>query len=184
MVLERHETGIKITMQLPIETLTAEAFAPFGQVIEKPAASSDATGPGWMWWGETATLAPDSRPYGIGYLDLQPAPLSFDWAERHMRSDEMLIPTDDCLIYVGPADHLDEPGRAPVPEQFRVFEVKRGQAVVLHPGVWHGAPLALDRPTNVVVLLLRGTGASDTSIVRWDAPVLIQPHDGGISIDM
>ena len=171
-------------MQIPIETLTAEAFAPFGQVIARPDASSDATGPGWMWWGETAALAPDSRPYGIGYLDLQPAPLTFDWAERHMRSAEMLIPTDDCLIYVGPAQFLEEPGRAPAPEQFRVFEVKRGQAVVLHPGVWHGAPLALDRPANVVVLLLQGSGTSDTSIVRWDKPIEIRSKVHGISIDM
>ena len=156
-------------MQLRIQNLTAEAFAPFGEVIAQPARERDAAGPGWQWWGETALLAADGRPFGIGYLDLLPADPRFDWAERHMRSAELLIPAGgDCLVYVGPPDHLDEPGRLPPLERFQVFRVRQGQGVLLHPGVWHGAPLAIDRPLNVVVLLLQGTGAADTSVVRFE----------------
>lgn len=165
-------------MQLAIELLTAEAFRSFGQVIEQPQRASDATGPGWQWWGETALLASDGRPYGIGYLDLQPTDLRFDWAERHMRSAEMLIPAGgDCLVYVGPPEHPEQPERLPSLDRFRVFRVRQGQSVVLHPGVWHGAPLAIDRPLNVVVLLLQGSGSTDTSVVRFvDTPVEIE-HD-------
>ena len=35
-------------------------------------------------------LAGDDRPFGIGFLRLTPAVLRFDWAERHMRTPEML----------------------------------------------------------------------------------------------
>jgi ureidoglycolate lyase len=155
-------------MHLPIQELTAEAFAPFGRVIARPARPADATGAGWRWWGETALLQADSRPYGIGYLDLRPVELRFDWAERHMRSAELLIPSGgDCLVYVGPPDYPDEHGRLARLERFQVFRVAQGQGVLLSPGVWHGAPLALDRPLNVVVLLLEGTGAADTSVVRF-----------------
>jgi ureidoglycolate lyase len=163
-------------MQLRIQELTPDAFAPFGEVIGQPARAADASGPGWRWWGETALLAADRRPYGVGYLDLQPADLRFDWAERHMRSAEMLISAGgDCLVYVGPPEFPEEPGRLPPLERFQVFRVPQGQGVLLHPGVWHGAPLALDRPLNLVVLLLQGTGASDTSVVRFaETPVFIQ----------
>lgn len=163
-------------MKLTIEPLTADAFEEFGQVIEQPNRTPDATGPGWQWWGETALLASDGRPYGIGYLDLQPADLRFDWAERHMRSAEMLIPSGgDCLVYVGPADHPEEPDRLPSLDRFRVFRVQTGQGVLLQPGVWHGAPLAIDRPLNVVVLLLQATGSTDTSVVRFnDTPIDIE----------
>lgn len=163
-------------MQLPIETLTAEAFAPFGTVIQQPIGAPNATGPGWQWWGETVLLAGDQRPYGIGYLALEPADLQFDWAERHMRSAELLIPSGgDCLVYVGPPDHPDQPDRLPSLDQFRVFRVQQGEGVLLAPGMWHGAPLAIDRPLNVVVLLLQGTGATDTSVVRFeDTPVEIE----------
>ncbi len=163
-------------MELPIEPLTTQAFAPFGQVIKEPNGLPSATGPGWQWWGETALLAADQRPYGIGYLALEPADLCFNWAERHMRSGELLIPTSgDCLVYVGPPDHPEQPDLLPPLEQFRVFRVRQGEGVLLHPGVWHGAPLAIDRPLNVVVLLLQHSGAVDTSVVRFgDTLVTIQ----------
>ncbi len=163
-------------MKLAIEPLTAEAFRPFGQVIKQPQRTPDAAGPGWQWWSETALMQSDGRPYGIGYLDLQLTELQFDWAERHMRSTEMLIPAGgDCLVYVGPPDHPDQPDRLPPLDRFRVFLLEQGQGVLLHPGVWHGAPLAIDRPLNVVVLLLQATGSTDTSLVRFtDTPVEIE----------
>src|SRR5215212_2707828 len=116
-------------MKLKIEELTAEAFAPFGRVVEQPPRAADVVRPGWSWWGEDHQLAGDltrpDRPYAVGYLDLRPAQLSFDWAERHMHSDEMVIPTGgDCLVYVAPADHPAEPSRLPPLEQFRVFRLQ------------------------------------------------------------
>jgi ureidoglycolate hydrolase len=77
-------------------------------------------------------------------------------------------------VYVGPPDHPDQPERLPPLDRFRAFRVEQGQGVLLHPGVWHGAPLAIDRPLNVVVVLLQATGSTDTSVVRFaDTPVAI-----------
>lgn len=163
-------------MKLKIENLTVEAFAPFGEVITQPERGQDAQGPGWTWWGENHVLAGSDRQYGIGYLDLQPAELSFNWAERHMHSDELLVPMGaDCLVYVGPPDYPDEPDRLPQLERFRVFRLRQGQGVLLGKGVWHGAPMALDQPLNVTVLLLKGTGKNDGHVVRFeDTPVEIE----------
>lgn len=162
-------------VQLHVEELQSDSFAPFGQVIQQPLAAQDAGGSGWQWWGEMALMPCDERPYGIGYLALEPGALRFDWAERHMRSQELLIPmAGDCLIYVGPPDHPDEPGRMPPLTSFRVFRARAGQGVLLHRGVWHGVPLAIDRPLNVTVLLLQHTGATDLALVRFtDSPVQI-----------
>lgn len=163
-------------MKLPIQPLTAAAFAPFGAVVEQPARAADAGGPGWHWWGENHTLAGGDRPYAIGYLDLQPAPLAFDWAERHMLSDELIIPAGgDCLVYVAPRLYPDEPGRLPPFDLFQVFQVRSGQGALVAPGVWHGAPLALDTPSKAIVLLLRDTGRVDLHLVRFpETPVQIE----------
>ncbi len=163
-------------MKLKIEELTAESFAPFGEVIMQPDRGQDAQGPGWAWWGENQVMSGGDRNYAIGYLDLQPAELSFNWAERHMQSDELLIPMgEECLVYVGPPDHLEEPDRLPPLESFQVFRLRRGQGVLLEKGVWHGAPMALDKPLKVAVLLLKETGKVDGHVVRFeDTPVQIE----------
>lgn len=169
-------------MKLAIEELTVETFATFGRVIERPDHAQDAAGPGWKWWGETGFLPAADRPYAVGYLDLQTAELKFDWAERHMSTVELIFPLGgDCLVYVGPPDHLDEPDRMPDLERFRVFRVKQGRGVLFDRGVWHGAPLALDRPLSAAVLLLRDTGIDDTSLVRFpENPVFIRDPFYGV----
>ena len=163
-------------MQLPIQDLTEQAFRPFGKIIDQPDRAQDAQGPGWRWWAENALMESEDRPYQIGYLDLTPTELKFDWAERHMRSAELIIPTrGDCLVYVAPPDYPDEPKRMPPLERFQVFRVRAGQAVLLDKGVWHGAPLALDKPLNVIILLLSRTGEVDLSLVRFEEnPVSIK----------
>ena len=164
------------SVKLPILNLTQESFAPYGKVVEQPVRTHDAAGPGWAWWGENALLAGDERPFGIGYLDLNLADLTFDWAERHMRSMELLIPVGgDCLVYVGPPDDPDQPDRLPPLVRFQVFRVRQGQGVLLERGVWHGAPLALDQPLKVVVLLHQDTGKDDGYVVRFpETPVMIE----------
>lgn len=163
-------------MALSIRPLTAEAFEPFGRVIERPGRERDADGPGWSWWAETTLLEGDGRPWGVGYLDLEPAAPRFDWAERHMRSLEAIVPTTGgCLVYVAPADHPEDPGRLPPFERFAVFRVPPGSGVVMDAGVWHGAPLADGGPARAIVLLLQGTPREDVTVVRFeDAPIEIE----------
>jgi ureidoglycolate lyase len=159
-----------MTAGLAVRRLEPEAFARYGTVVERPARGHDAEGPGWRWWAETASLASTGEAYGIGFLDLEPAPLEFDWAERHERSPEMIVAlTGDCLVYVarsGPEEAA--------PGAFEVFRLRPGQGVVLAPGVWHGAPLAASAPASAMVLLRERTGVEDTAMVRFETvPVAV-----------
>src|SRR3954465_3751318 len=161
---------------LPVTDLTDDAFAPFGTVVRTPSRPYDATGPGWQWWAETVVLEDDGRSWSVGYLDLEPsAPPRFDWAERHMRSQEAVVPVSGGgLAYVGPPDPPPAPDRLPPFDAFRVFRVPSGSGVVMHPAVWHGAPIAEDEAAKAIVLLLAGTGRDDVTVVRFeDAPIVI-----------
>jgi ureidoglycolate lyase len=167
-------------VRLSAEQLDGEGFAPFGSIIGPTSAGPDATGAGWRWWAETALMERGERPYAIGYLELEPLrPLGFDWAERHMRSVEVILPLGaSCLVYVGPPDHPEEPGRAPDIERFRAFLVPPGRGVLLNRGVWHGAPLAPDGPLTAAVLLQEETGRLDTNVVHWGAAIEIHVEEG------
>jgi ureidoglycolate lyase len=155
---------------LTLEPLTSESFAPFGKVLSKPATAAQAEGPGWTWWGEIAALPADGRRWAFGYLALEAVPLTIDWAERHLRSPEVVFASSaDVAVYVAPSG-TDEPS---LPE-LRVFRVPAGVGVVLSPGVWHGAPFALDGHTSAFVLLFEGTGRDDVTVVRFpDTPVSV-----------
>lgn len=164
-------------MKIAAEGLSVSAFAPFGDVVELPAREPDAYGPGWSWWTETGCLPVASRPYAIGYLSLEPTRLEFDWAERHLKTVEMLAPLGgDCLVHVAPPNPPNERDRDPRLHDFRVFRIRRGQAIILKPGVWHAAPFALHENTSVLVFLLENTGREDTQVVRFpETPVTIEP---------
>ena len=157
-------------MHLDAQPLTPDTFAPYGRVIARPERERDAAGPGWRWWAETVLLAGDGRPFGVGYLDLQPGDGRFDWAERHMRTQEAIIATSsELLVYVAAADHPEEPGRLPAMERFTAFRVPPGEGIVMDRGVWHGAPFAVDQPSSAIVLILEGTGRTDVTLVRFDS---------------
>jgi ureidoglycolate hydrolase len=162
-------------VRLPVEDLTEQAFSPYGRVIERPGRDRDAAGPGWSWWAETQVLAHDGRSWAVGYLDLQPADLRFDWAERHLRSPEAIVPLGaGCLVYVGPPDDLDQPSKLPPFDRFRVFRVPPGAGVLMDQGVWHGAPFADGAAGAAIVLLLEGTPRDDVTKVGFeDTPVEI-----------
>jgi ureidoglycolate hydrolase len=165
-----------VNRRLRAEPLTARAFTPFGQVIERPRRGGDAGGPGWRWWAETLLLPTDGRPFGVGYLDLAPAPLRFDWAERHFKTVEVLVPLGaGCLVYVGPPEPRTPAGQLPPLGDFRVFWIPPGKGVAMNPGVWHGAPLALGGPAQVLCLILEHTGRDDVTLARFaDRPVEIE----------
>ncbi len=160
-------------MELRIESLSAQAFAPFGTVIEQPSRSADATGSGFQWWAELVDLNGGDRPYAIGVVGLTPAPLRFDWAERHEQSDELIVPMGEgCLIYVGPAEVADI---STALDRLHVFRLAAGQAVLLRPGVWHGAPMTDSQPLSVLIVLLHDTGSQDTRISRFEpTPVQVR----------
>lgn len=143
-------------MLLKVNELTRESFTPYGTVIEQPSGEPDGAGDGWSWWGETLEIPQTDRPYSVGYLALSPASLRFDWAEYHRESKEIIIPMgQDCLVYVG------RPGAEPEWDRFEVYRVRPGQGVMLDEGVWHGAPLAMDRALTALVLLRQGAGSED-----------------------
>jgi ureidoglycolate lyase len=157
---------------LELEALGEDAFAPFGKVLAEPSTSPDADGPGWQWWGEMAALPNDGRRWAFGYLALEPGSMTFDWAEHHLRSPEVVVATSrDIAVYVAPPAQQD----APALDRFRVFQVPAGTGVVLDPGVWHGAPFALDGATSALVLLLEGTGRDDVTVIRFpETPMTVR----------
>jgi ureidoglycolate lyase len=148
--------------------LTAEAFAPFGQVIPLRI-------PGLGRRAHAAALA-NRRPAAVPSLAvarLAPTALPIRAAalERHPFSSQTFLPTDLAryLVVVCPADADGEP----VVARVVAFVAVATQGVSYAPGTWHHPMTILDRPGEYVVLRWDDGTAADTEWRHLAEPVLI-----------
>jgi ureidoglycolate lyase len=138
------------------EPLTAEAFAPFGDVLEVKGApdrliNKDLCGR----YHDRARLdfGTDGRA-GISLFDAVPRalPYTLDMVERHPEGSQAFLPMTEApfLVIVAP----DADG---VPGTPRAFLTAPGQGVNYHRGTWHGVLTPLSAPGLFAVVDRIGT---------------------------
>ena len=143
-----------ITAQL----LTSEAFAPFGEVIEKAGSETRLINNGMCTrHHDLATveiMGEGGRP-SINIFAGRPyaMPLVLEMVERHPLGSQAFIPMHErpFLVVVCP----DEDGRPGTPS---AFVTAPGQGVNFPAGLWHGVLITLDAPGDFVVIDRAGDG--------------------------
>jgi len=122
--------------------LTAEVFAPYGEVIEISGTPDKIINQGMC--GRHHDLArldfADGRA-GISLFDAKARTLPHvvDMVERHPDGSQAFIPVNGVPFLVVVAD--DDNG---VPVALKAFITQPGQSVNLHRGVWHGVLVPID----------------------------------------
>jgi ureidoglycolate lyase len=131
--------------EITAQPLTAEAFAPFGDVLDLKDAPDKLINAGLCGrHHDLATLdfGPGGRA-GISLFDAQPRALPYrlDLLERHPEGSQAFIPMtqNPFLVIVAP----DNGGRPGVP---LAFLTAPGQGVNYHRGTWHGVLTPLHAP--------------------------------------
>ncbi|MEQ6249819.1 ureidoglycolate lyase [Sulfitobacter sp. HNIBRBA3233] len=126
-----------MSREIRSRTLTAEAFAPFGDVLDCSGAPDRIINAGLCGrWHDRATLdfGPEGRA-GISLFRAEPRslPYRFDLLERHPEGSQAFLPlhADPFLVIVAP----DVDGAPGSPLAFRTAP---HQGVNLHRGTWHG----------------------------------------------
>lgn len=144
---------------LPVEPLTAEAFAPFGEVIEAVDTARHFTinGGNTERYHDLANIEPgaDGRTI-VSIFRGQPRQLPFrvTMMERHPLGSQAFVPLSGrpYLVVVAPA------GPAPKVEDLRAFLARGDQGVNYAPGVWHHPLLALGEVSDFLVIDRAGLG--------------------------
>ena len=141
-----------IPVLLKVEPLTREAFAPYGDVIEKPGARVFATNGGqaerYHDLARVAAERPDARTLvSIFHSRPFPMPLQVSLMERHPVSSQAFIPINGgrFVVIVGAA------GLPPTAKNFRSFVTNGTQGVNYHPGTWHHPLIALEEGDYLVI---------------------------------
>lgn len=152
-----------------LELLSAEAFEPFGQVVQPGRGDVKMIRGGSVELTRTpARLVHDERARELT-LDFyategEGGTMRVEKAERHIHSAQLFVPLASAryLVVVWPG-HPDE--AAP-----RAFVGGAGQAVIYNPGTWHHGIVALDEKTTFASWMWRSGGPEDTEFMDLASP--------------
>ncbi|GJD76061.1 ureidoglycolate lyase [Methylobacterium goesingense] len=158
------------------EPLTAEAFAPFGTVIDKDAVDPRPMNAGkarrFHDLAEVVVSGGGSRVV-IGHVEAEPyaLPLSLGLVERHPLGAQAFVPLNAApfLVTVCP----DEDGR---PGRPRAFLTAPGQGVCYAINTWHGVLTPLGEAQDFLVIDRGGPGSNLEEFV-FDEPWTVQVPD-------
>ncbi len=147
-----------MTHTVRVQELTADAFAPFGDVIETAGSHSYMINQGRcrrhhnLARLELGTL--DGQP-ALSLFDSEPVSLPYDleMMERHPLGSQAFLPMSEhpFLVAVAP----DDGGKPGTPV---AFQTRPGQGVNYRAGTWHAVLMPLARPGLFAVLDRVGEG--------------------------
>jgi ureidoglycolate lyase len=147
-----------VTREVFIEPLTAEAFAPFGEVIEARGAPTVMINRGMCGrFSDLAALDFAGGRAGISVFEGRPypLPLTLEMMERHPLGSQAFLPMSEDPFLVIVAEDADGAPGAP-----RAFLTRAGQGVNYRRGVWHGVLTPLGRKALFAVVDRIGAGGN------------------------
>ena len=159
--------------KLVIETLTREAFAPFGDVLvaDDGARHFPINGGNTERYHDLARLDPGPEGRIIASIfrgQPREMPFAVTMMERHPLGSQAFMPlaAEPYLVVVA------RPGPAPTAADLRAFLAEPGQGVNYAAGVWHHPLLALNRVCDFLVIDRTGSGANCDEITLDEAVLL------------
>jgi ureidoglycolate lyase len=162
-------------MILIAEPLTAEAFAPFGDVIQiaghVPRIINEGTCERFDDLAPVDVLANGGQPL-ISIFKAAPRSLPFEvrMLERHPLSSQAFYPLDGQPFLVVVAEDNDI--RTPWSRRIRAFSAAGNQGVSYRRNTWHHALLAIGQPSHFLVVD-RGGPDENCDEVVVDPAVLV-----------
>ncbi len=158
--------------RIGLQPLTADAFAPYGDVIDVAGEPDKIINQGQCGrYHDRAALDFADGRAGISLFNANPRalPYKLDMVERHPEGSQAFIPMthQPFLVIVAP-DADGKPGRP------LAFVTRPGQAVNYHRGTWHGVLTPLHAPGLFAVVDRIGAGANLEEF-WFDTPYQVVP---------
>lgn len=151
------------TIVLRADTLTPEAFAPFGALPSDEGSAHDVAEAEFLWADACVNYIHHTRDeVDEGAVGLRCALLN-----RHDTHTQTLLPVDaDAVVVVAPAATTFD--IAADLAQVRAFRVPMGRCIHLWRGTWHWGPYPA-RAVSVRLLNVQGRGyVRDNGVVAFD----------------
>lgn len=138
-----------------LEPLTAQAFAPFGQVIGQQDGPPVFSGPHIKSWRMDFAVDGNIELMFARYVH---QPFAFTQMERHFNVTQSFISMDGAasVMAVAPPTDPDDPASVPAPGDIRAFYVGGDIGVMLWRGTWHALTRFPAQPPGADFALITG----------------------------
>ena len=127
---------MSLLIEVSVERMSPESFAPFGEVIDELPDSAHAEGgfKAVRRVGFTIDGAVDLR-----VIRYDSKPMEFHLMERHLHVTETRVPLtpEPVVLVVAQSTSTDDPAALPSLESFRAFLLNGRQGVLFGTGAWH-----------------------------------------------
>ncbi len=164
---------MSVGLELPVQPLTAEAFAPYGQVIAlggsgtRQIAINDGRCMRHHDLARPFAAEPGSIAFSLFDADATALPARLTLMERHRLGTQSFAPFGAALQLVAVVADASIAPAALGPQHLRAFVTDGRQGLQLHPGVWHHPLLSLQAGPWLVAD--RIAPEVDCDVVRIDA---------------
>jgi ureidoglycolate lyase len=144
-------TETKRVIKVKVEPLTAEAYAPYGALVDV---------------GRLQLHCSDGQ-YTARLMALEPASPRITRVNRHFDHTQLFVPlTGDPMLLVVAPPHVS--GEKFDPEQVRAFRNDGTQAFTFNVGTWHIAPRALDGTAAKVINVQGSRYMEHTELIDFE----------------
>ena len=151
--------------------LTADGFAPFGEVIEHRGSERRHYVGARFASGETLTQS----LWVSRLVDCSVLPITIEAMERHPHSDQAFVPLKGQPYLVVVCGSAADGG--PDAASARAFVARPDQGVLYQRNVWHMGMTILEAPAEFVVTMGVTGGDGDDVFARLDRPLSIHAPD-------
>jgi ureidoglycolate lyase len=156
-------------VELIARSLVADAFLPFGEVLEAP------TEPGQSFFNSTLANLRASASPNLRIVNRLPTalPLQASLLERHEFSSQTFLPLEVGRVLIVVAPHAAEGG--PDVKRAQAFLASARQGFTYRPNTWHHGLTVLDRPARMAVFMWCDGTAADEQFVSVPTFFVRQP---------
>lgn len=146
--------------EVSLKKINQSNFADYGEYLDESEMTPTASEECFDWWNAVGFIDIEGRT-SLGVVKPKyNSRFTEEVFEQHNKTPEVLIPMDeDVILLLAKEDAFKN--EIPSNDDFEAFLVPRGTVVTLKPGVWHHAPMVLEKESRVLVLFKENTSFED-----------------------